>query len=128
MAAAVHPAAPPPTMAIRLILRSGSIDSLTPPRRRGGEAIRAPSTCQRNRRKRGGNARISATDSIGCRRTKIMGVFSMSPSLSLVRSKHAALLVVPLLLLFGCKEATKEAPTAAAPQAAPGTVHPEIWP
>ncbi len=52
----------------------------------------------------------------------------MSPSMSHVRAKHAALLAVPLLMLFGCKDATEDSPKAAAPQTAPGTVHPEIWP
>ncbi len=53
----------------------------------------------------------------------------MSPSMSLVRSKQAAaLLAVPFLMLFGCKDASQESSKAAAPQEAPGTVHPEIWP
>ncbi len=53
----------------------------------------------------------------------------MSPSMSLVRSKQAAaLLAVPFLMLFGCKDANQESSTAAAAKEAPGTVHPEIWP
>ena len=53
----------------------------------------------------------------------------MSPSMSLVRAKHgAALMLVPLLLMLGCKDAAKEEP---APQVAaedPSAVHPEVWP
>ena len=53
----------------------------------------------------------------------------MSPSMSLVRSKYAAALVLaPFLLLLGCKDATKEEPAAAAKAEDPAAVHPEIWP
>ncbi len=53
----------------------------------------------------------------------------MSPSMSLVRSKHgAALALLPFLLLLGCKDATKEAPAASAKAEDPAAVHPEIWP
>jgi beta-glucosidase len=49
--------------------------------------------------------------------------------MSLVRSKHvAALMLAPFLLLLGCKDATKEAPAAAAKPEDPAAVHPEIWP
>ncbi|HET9472701.1 MAG TPA: exo 1,3/1,4-beta-D-glucan glucohydrolase [Steroidobacteraceae bacterium] len=53
----------------------------------------------------------------------------MSPSMSLVRSKHgAAIILLPFLLLFGCKDATQEAPPAAVQAEDPAAVHPEIWP
>src|SRR5262245_63343297 len=53
----------------------------------------------------------------------------MSPSMSLVRSKHgAAIVLLPFLLLLGCKDATKEAPPAAVQAEDPAAVHPEIWP
>jgi len=53
----------------------------------------------------------------------------MSPSMAFVRTKHGvALALVPLLLFTGCKDATKEAPKAAAQPEDPAAVHPEIWP
>src|SRR5262245_27007885 len=53
----------------------------------------------------------------------------MSPSMSLVRTKHLGVLVVaPFLLLLGCKDAAKEEPVAAAKAEDPAAVHPEIWP
>jgi beta-glucosidase len=53
----------------------------------------------------------------------------MSPSMSLVRSKHgSALALMPFLLLFGCKDATKEAPVEQVKAEDPAAVHPEIWP
>ena len=53
----------------------------------------------------------------------------MSPSMSLVRSKHgAAVILLPFLLLLGCKDATKEAPVEQAKAEDPAAVHPEIWP
>src|ERR1044072_5975621 len=53
----------------------------------------------------------------------------MSPSLSIVRFKHgAAIVLLPILLLLGCKQAKEEAPPAAVQAEEPGTVHPEIWP
>ncbi len=53
----------------------------------------------------------------------------MSPSMSLVRTKHVgALALVPFLLLLGCKDATKDAPAPAAKAEDPAAVHPEIWP
>ncbi len=52
----------------------------------------------------------------------------MSPSMSLVRSKQAALLALLPLLLLGCKPAAKEEPAAAATPEDPAAVHPEIWP
>jgi beta-glucosidase len=49
--------------------------------------------------------------------------------MSFVRSKHgAALALVPFLMLFGCKDASKEEPVAAQPAEDPAAVHPEIWP
>jgi len=53
----------------------------------------------------------------------------MSLPLSHVRSKHGvALLLVPFMLLLGCKPAAKEEPVAAAKVEDPAAVHPEIWP
>jgi beta-glucosidase len=52
----------------------------------------------------------------------------MSPSMSLVRKLGAALLLVPFLLMLGCKNAAKEEPAAPAKAANPAEVHPEIWP
>jgi len=52
----------------------------------------------------------------------------MSPSLSLVWSKHVAALALVPLLLLGCKDAGKEEPAAAAKAEDPAAVHPEIWP
>src|SRR4029079_504986 len=53
----------------------------------------------------------------------------MSPSMAFVRTKHGvALALVPLMLFIGCKDATKEAPKAAAQPEDPAAVHPEIWP
>ncbi len=55
----------------------------------------------------------------------------MSPSLSVVRSKAGAALALalaPLLLLFGCKDAAKDAPGAEVKSEDPAAVHPEIWP
>ena len=43
--------------------------------------------------------------------------------------KHgAALLLVPFLLMLGCKDAAKDKPAAAAKAEDPAAVHPEIWP
>jgi len=53
----------------------------------------------------------------------------MSPSMSHVRTKQgAALLLVPFLLMLGCKDATKETPAPQAQAEDPAAVHPEIWP
>ena len=53
----------------------------------------------------------------------------MSPSMSHVRTKlGAALLLVPFLLMLGCKEAAKDKPAAAAKAEDPAAIHPEIWP
>ncbi len=52
----------------------------------------------------------------------------MSPSMSFVRSKHGVALALLPLLLYGCKDATKEEPAAAAKPEDPAAVHPEIWP
>ena len=52
----------------------------------------------------------------------------MSPSLSLVWSKHLATLALVPFLLLGCKDAAKEEPAAAAKTEDPAAVHPEIWP
>jgi beta-glucosidase len=53
----------------------------------------------------------------------------MSPSMSNVRSKQgAALALVPLLFMLGCKDAAKEAPAPQAQAEDPTAVHPEIWP
>jgi len=53
----------------------------------------------------------------------------MSLPLSHVRSKHGvALLLVPFMLLLGCKPAAKEEPVAPAKVEDPAAVHPEIWP
>ena len=53
----------------------------------------------------------------------------MSPSMSHVRTKQgAALLLVPFLLMLGCKDAAKETPAPQAQAEDPAAVHPEIWP
>jgi beta-glucosidase len=53
----------------------------------------------------------------------------MSPSMSHVRTKHgAALLLVPFLFALGCKDAAKETPPPQAKAEDPAAVHPEIWP
>jgi beta-glucosidase len=53
----------------------------------------------------------------------------MSPSMSHVRTKHgAALLLVPFLFVLGCKDAAKETPPPQAKAEDPAAVHPEIWP
>src|SRR3954465_1619898 len=55
----------------------------------------------------------------------------MSPSLSLVRYKHHAVVaLVPFLLMLGCKDAAKDtpAPATATPPANSAEVHPAIWP
>ena len=52
----------------------------------------------------------------------------MSLPLSHVRKHASALMLVPLLLLAGCKPAAKEEPVAAAKPEDPAAVHPEIWP
>jgi beta-glucosidase len=52
----------------------------------------------------------------------------MSPSMSLVWSKHVAALALVPFLLLGCKDAAKEEPAAAAKAEDPAAVHPEIWP
>jgi beta-glucosidase len=53
----------------------------------------------------------------------------MSPSMSHVRTKQgAALLLVPFLLMLGCKDAAKDAPAPQAQAEDPAAVHPEIWP
>src|SRR6187455_387156 len=53
----------------------------------------------------------------------------MSPSMSHVRTKQgAALLLVPFLLMLGCKDAAKEEPAPQAKAEDPAAVHPEIWP
>ncbi|MEO8018591.1 MAG: exo 1,3/1,4-beta-D-glucan glucohydrolase [Pseudomonadota bacterium] len=48
--------------------------------------------------------------------------------MSHVRKHGAALLLVPFLLMFGCKDASTEAPAPQAKAEDPATVHPEIWP
>ena len=52
----------------------------------------------------------------------------MSPSMSHVRKQGAALLLVPFLLMLGCKDAAKEEPAPVAKAEDPAAVHPEIWP
>ena len=52
----------------------------------------------------------------------------MSPSMSHVRKYGAALVLVPFLLMLGCKDAAKDKPAAAAKAEDPAAVHPEIWP
>src|SRR3954454_22645816 len=53
----------------------------------------------------------------------------MSPSMSSVRiNPRAVLALVPFLLVFGCKDAAKDAPPPAAKAEDPAAVHPEIWP
>ena len=52
----------------------------------------------------------------------------MSPSMSHVRNAGAALALVPILLVFGCKDAPKEPPVQEAKAEDPAAVHPEIWP
>jgi beta-glucosidase len=53
----------------------------------------------------------------------------MSPSMSPVRLKYAAtLIVVPFLFVLGCKGAAKEVPKTEAVAENPAAVHPEIWP
>ena len=53
----------------------------------------------------------------------------MSPSMSHVRTKQgAALLLVPFLLMLGCKDAAKEEPAPVVKAEDPAAVHPEIWP
>src|SRR6187549_1576256 len=120
MTAAVHPAMPPPTMAIRLILRSGSIvpQPIRLERRRGYPRDRKPVNEASNFRRR--EHRLSALKNRS---------FSMSPSMSHVRKNGAALMVLaPFLLMLGCKDAAKEEPAAVAKAEDPAAVHPEIWP
>lgn len=54
----------------------------------------------------------------------------MSPSLSNVHRTGAAtaLLIAPILLMFGCKDASRDKPAAEAKAEDPAAVHPEIWP
>jgi beta-glucosidase len=52
----------------------------------------------------------------------------MSPSMSHVRIPGAALALVPILLMLGCKDASQEAPPPEAKTEDPAAVHPEIWP
>jgi len=52
----------------------------------------------------------------------------MSPSMSHVRKCGAALLLVPFLLILGCKDAGKDKPATPAKAEDPAAVHPEIWP
>ncbi len=52
----------------------------------------------------------------------------MSPSMSHVRKHGTALALVPILLMFGCKDASKEAPAQQANAEDPAAIHPEIWP
>jgi beta-glucosidase len=53
----------------------------------------------------------------------------MPPSMSHTRPKHGVLLVLaPILLMFGCKDASEEKPAPAAQAEDPAAVHPEIWP
>jgi beta-glucosidase len=51
----------------------------------------------------------------------------MSPSMSSVRFTTLALLA-PILLMSGCKDASREAPAAEVKTEDPAAVHPEIWP
>jgi beta-glucosidase len=51
----------------------------------------------------------------------------MSPSMSAVRLNAAVLLLGPILLMSGCKDASRETPAPAAAED-PAAVHPEIWP
>src|SRR5687768_3390374 len=122
MAAAVHPAVPPPTTAIRLILRSDSISFCAPcPMARARLAARWE-TCQRNPRQysnfRRREHRLSALKNRS---------LSMSPSMSSVRFTTLVLLA-PILLMSGCKDASQEAPAAEVKTEDPAAVHPEIWP
>jgi len=48
--------------------------------------------------------------------------------MSHVRTRGAAFLLVPFLLMLGCKDAAKDAPPPAAQAEDPAAVHPEIWP
>src|SRR3982750_928974 len=113
MTAAVHPAMPPPTMAIRLILRSGSIYSQPIRPDAAARLSVRPETCQRKHRKRRQPSnfrrrehRLSALKNRS---------FSMSPSMSHVRKPGATLLVlVPFLLMLGCKDAAKDEPAPVA--------------
>src|SRR3982750_2271774 len=53
----------------------------------------------------------------------------MSLPMSLVRSKRAAALVLlPFMMLLGCKDSGKDAPAPAAKVEDPAAVHPDIWP
>jgi beta-glucosidase len=53
----------------------------------------------------------------------------MSPSLSRVRFQYrAAAALVPLLMMFGCKDAAKDAPAPVVQAEDPAAIHPEIWP
>src|SRR3954467_5548363 len=52
----------------------------------------------------------------------------MSLPMSHVRKHALALMLLPLVLLAGCKPAAKEEPAAAAKSEDPAAVHPEIWP
>jgi len=52
----------------------------------------------------------------------------MSPSMSHVRKCGATLLLVPFLLMLGCKDAAKDKPAAAVKAEDPAAIHPEIWP
>jgi beta-glucosidase len=48
--------------------------------------------------------------------------------MSRVRKHGAAVLLVPILLMYGCKDAANETPAGAANAEDPAAVHPEIWP
>jgi beta-glucosidase len=48
--------------------------------------------------------------------------------MSHVRKHGATLALVPILLMFGCKDASKETPAQQAKAEDPAAVHPEIWP
>jgi beta-glucosidase len=48
--------------------------------------------------------------------------------MSHVRKYGATLLLVPFLLVLGCKDASKDAPAPVAQAEDPAAVHPEIWP
>ncbi|MDF3020576.1 MAG: 1,4-beta-D-glucan glucohydrolase [Steroidobacteraceae bacterium] len=52
----------------------------------------------------------------------------MSPSMSHVRKHGAAIMLVPVLLMFGCTDSAKKTPAAEATTEDPAAVHPEIWP
>jgi len=52
----------------------------------------------------------------------------MSASMSLVRSKLGVALALVPILIYGCKDGSKQEPVAAAVAEDPAAVHPEIWP